>query len=298
LIQQPDGRLLPKLGGSPWNLARALGRLGRRVGYVNPLAADSYGRQLAQALADSGVACSGGISARPTSLALVKLDTQGHPDYAFYREGVADRDLDPLGVETAVAAPGALFHVGSLSLIPPDAASWLELLRRLVTRDVATSVDINMRPMVARDGAQRQAYADVAPQVLALGRLIKVSDEDLCAMGRMGDPLAEARALLGEVTRVVVLTLGAQGAWCVTREGEQFQPPATVPVVDTVGAGDCFYAGFLARLDERGALPIAGRGVTIPSADALVDALAFANAVAAFNLQRAGCEPPWRGEVS
>jgi fructokinase len=308
LIEQPDGRLLPKPGGSPWNLARALGRLGRPVRYVNPLSSDSYGRQLAQALADSGVACTGGLSAAPTSLALVKLDAQGHPDYAFYREGVADRDLDPLALEAVAAQPGSLFHVGSLSLIPPDAAVWLALLRRLVARGVATSVDINMRPMVARDAAARAAYAAMAPELLAQGRIVKVSDEDLRAMGRTGEPLAEARALLGEVTSVVVLTLGAQGAWCLTGAGGHFQPAARVPVVDTVGAGDCFYAGFLARLDELGALPIIPLGSlaastpqpppAVPTPAAITDALAFANAAAALNLQRAGCEPPWRAEIS
>lgn len=77
-----------------------------------------------------------------------------------------------------------------------------------------------------------------------------------------------------------------------------FQPPATVPVIDTVGAGDCFYAGFLARLDEQGALTHADHPFTVPSDAALTDALAFANRVAAFNLQRAGCQPPWRREVA
>jgi fructokinase len=340
LIQQPDGRLAPKPGGSSWNLARALGRLGRHVRFVSPLSSDGYGRMLAQALIDSGVDVAGAQSALPTSLALVKIDAQGHPDYAFYRDGVADRDLDPLTLATSLAAPGTLFHVGSLALIPPDAAAWLMLLKRLVARGLTTSVDINMRPMVARDEAARAAYAAMAPQLLAQGRIVKVSDEDLRAMGRTGDPLDEAAALLGDVTALVVLTLGARGAWCLARaDGGQgssgtapvvirasggqlavakfsgrsdhgdaeldvlhavrrlFQPPATVPVIDTVGAGDCFYAGFLARLDEQGALTPGDHPFTVPSDAALTDALAFASRVAAFNLQRTGCQPPWRTAI-
>lgn len=314
LIQEPDGRLAPKPGGSPWNLARALGRLGRRVRFISPLSSDGYGRMLAQALIDSGVEVAGARSALPTSLALVKIDAQGHPDYAFYRDAVADRDLDPLTLAASLAAPGTLFHVGSLSLIPPDAASWLHLLRGLVAQGVTTSVDINMRPMVARDEAARAAYAAVAPQLLAQGRIVKVSDEDLRAMGRTGDPLDEAAALLGEVTALVVLTLGARGAWCLARPDKLhggavapadhrgvrriYQPAATVPVVDTVGAGDCFYAGFLARLDESGALPGADQQRAASSDAALADALAFANRVAAFNLQRAGCQPPRRSDIA
>lgn len=304
LIEQADGRLLPKLGGSPWNLARALGRLGRPVRYVSPLSADRFGRQLHRGLTDSGVEVLGQLSTRPTSLALVSLDAQGQADYAFYREGVADRDLDPVTLLEGSAHRARVFHVGSLALFPPDAEAWQFVLSALAARGITTSVDINMRPQVARDDAIRRAYVEAATALLASARIVKVSDEDLQALRRLGDPLAQARSLLGPVTQVVVLTLGAQGAWCVTHEGNHFQPPARVAVVDTVGAGDCFYAGFLARLDELGVWPRADpgegdRGLSLgaPFASACVDALAFANQVAAWNLQRSGCEPPWRRDI-
>jgi fructokinase len=292
LIQRPDGLLEPKLGGSPWNLARALGRLGCAVRYRSPLSQDAYGGQLAAALDESAVARTGGRSARPTSLALVKLDVAGHPDYAFYREGVADRDLSPEEVLRTGLEGASVFHVGSLALIPPDGTAWYDLLAELAQQGLCTSVDANMRPMVAPD---RAAYAAIVAQVLAQARVVKVSDEDLRALGHAGDPLTAARGLLGPVTAVVVLTLGRQGAWCLTREGEHFQPAPAVTLVDTVGAGDCIYAGFLAALDESGCL---GAGALFrPPAERLIEALAFGSRVTAHNLQRPGCDPPWRHEV-
>jgi fructokinase len=66
-----------------------------------------------------------------------------------------------------------------------------------------------------------------------------------------------------------------------------------VSVVDTVGAGDCFYAGFLAHLIEQDGLVVA----TAPVPDLMAEALAWGNRVTAINLQRAGCQPPWRHEV-
>ena len=254
LIQQPDGRLLPHLGGSPWNLARALGRLGCAVSYLNPLSTDDFGVQLLGALQESQVQCEGGRSRLPTSLAVVKVDAQGHPDYAFYREGVADRDFSPLTVLDPWPEQAVLFHVGSLAVMPPDGHAWLSTLSALVAAGVSTSIDINMRPRVASD---LTAYARLSRQILAQGRVVKVSDEDLLALSLPGDPLTQARALLNDVTQVVVLTLGAHGAWGLTSAGECFQPPAQVPVVDTVGAGDCFYAGFLSYLLENDALMIA-----------------------------------------
>ena len=290
LLQRPDGSLVPHLGGSPWNLARALGRLGCEVSYLNPLSTDDFGEQLVQALQESRVECKGGRSRLPTSLAVVKVDAQGHPDYAFCREGVADRDLAPSDLLAQWPKGAALFHVGSLAIMPPDGHAWLDTLSALVARGVSTSIDINMRPRVASDPA---AYARLSRQILAQGRVVKVSDEDLLALELPGDPLVQARALLNDVTQVVVLTLGAQGAWGLTRAGERFQPPAQVSVVDTVGAGDCFYAGFLAHLIEQDGLAVA----TAPVPDLMAEALAWGNRVTAINLQRAGCQPPWRHEV-
>jgi len=290
LIQRPDGSLVPHLGGSPWNLARALGRLGCGVTYLNPLSTDDFGTQLFMALQDSRVECRGGRSRLPTSLAVVKVDAQGHPDYAFYREGVADRDLAPADLLATWPEGAALFHVGSLAVMPPDGHAWLATLSALVARGVSTSIDINMRPRVASDGA---AYAQMSRQILAQGRVVKVSDEDLLALELPGDPLVQARALLNDVTQVVVLTLGAQGAWGLTRAAERFQPPAQVSVVDTVGAGDCFYAGFLAHLLEQDAFA----EPETPSPDLVAEALAWGNRVTAINLQRAGCQPPWRHEL-
>ena len=290
LIQQPDGRLLPHLGGSPWNLARALGRLGCAVRYLNPLSTDDFGAQLLGALQESQVQCEGGRSRLPTSLAVVKVDAQGHPDYAFYREGVADRDFSPLSALDPWPEQAVLFHVGSLAVMPPDGHAWLSTLSALVAAGVSTSIDINMRPRVASD---LTAYARLSRQILAQGRVVKVSDEDLLALSLPGDPLTQARALLNDVTQVVVLTLGAHGAWGLTSAGECFQPPAQVPVADTVGAGDCFYAGFLSYLLENDALMIAAA----PALELVAKALALGNRVTAVNLQRAGCQPPWRHEL-
>lgn len=288
LLSGPDGRLTPSLGGSPFNLALALGRLGRDVVYASPLSTDHYGQQLAAALQTSHVRLRTEPVTQPTSLAIVRLDRFAQPDYSFYREGVADRTLKPMSLVDNWPPQRRFFHVGSLSLIPPDGAAWCALLSALRARGVTTSVDINMRPMVAPD---RAAYASAARAAAAQANWLKVSDEDLLAMGLVGDPVQAATGLLSTSTRVVILTCGARGAWCCSDHGVLHQPPEQVPVLDTVGAGDCFYAGFLASLDEAGALH------TLPSRDQLASALRLGSLAAAHNIQRPGCQPPWRHEL-
>jgi fructokinase len=283
-----DGTVSQALGGSPFNLALALGRLGCRTSYRSPLSSDLYGRRLAELLDESSVTLAGGTVDRPTSLATVRLDAAGQADYSFQREGVADRALAPVSVLDDWAGDAGFFHVGSLALMPPDGQAWRELLAALRSRGVTTSVDANMRPMAAPDPA---VYATCVKSVCAQADLLKVSDEDLVALGQRAESVKGARSMLGPVTETVLLTLGANGAWCLTREHEIFQPAPRVDLVDSVGAGDCFYAGFLASLDEQQALH------RTASAGQLKQAMELGASCAAVNLGRAGCQPPWRHEL-
>lgn len=289
LLTGPDGTTTTHLGGSPFNLALALGRLGRKLAYRSPLSQDEYGERFAQALQEAGVSLSGGRSALPSSVARVKLDATGQASYRFEREGVADRSLDPLGILQDWPASAGFFHVGSLALIPPDGLAWCELLRALNLRGVSTSVDINLRPRVANDS---HAYLATVREAAALAQWLKLSDEDLLALGLREDPIAAARRFLGPVTEVVLLTLGAAGAWCLTEREELFEPAPQLDVLDSVGAGDCFYAGFLASLDAAAALHGPRQEVQLRAA------LQLGVRAATFNLQRHGCQAPWLHELT
>mgnify|MGYP000449838067 CR=1 FL=1 len=131
LVMQPDGRFLPCLGGAVYNLSRALARQGVPVMYMNPFSFDRFGRQLA-----AGLSADGAVLARPepvsevTSLAVVGVDAQGHPDYAFYREAVADRAIsfDALNAACADAPMLDIVCTGCLALAPADADKYLPWL--------------------------------------------------------------------------------------------------------------------------------------------------------------------------
>lgn len=291
LIQDPDGRLRPCAGGSPFNVALALARLGLPVRYLNPLSTDRFGAQFVALLQEAKVEVSGSRVLAPTSLAVVQVDANGVPAYGFYREGVADRALDPGSIDFSEVQP-QLFHVGSLALLPPDGAAWTSALARALAAGVCTSVDANMRPALARDPQQ---YAQQAREALTQASIVKVSDEDLEVMGLHGDPHEQALALLdAKATQCVILTRGAQGAWAYTANTHLHVPAPRVSLVDTVGAGDCFYAGLLARLAQLDALQVG----SVPTTDALQAALEFGSRVTAHNLQRAGCQPPWARELT
>lgn len=296
LIEQQNGRFAAVLGGSVCNFTLAVARQGMAVTYLNPLSTDSFGQRFADHLAEAGVQLASTVrSAKPTSLAVVTLDFQKMPTYAFHRAEVADRDISP-GQARAALPPGpALFHTGGLALVPDDVDATLQVIRAAAAAGALVSVDANMRPMVYPD---LRAYAAGVRAVLAEANIIKVSEEDLVYLG-LGDvdPVEAARALFdAPAVKLVALTLGEQGGVLVSRQAcVRRAIPAGVDVVDTVGAGDCFFAGLVASLHSGGKLTM--EGLAQLDGPALDHMLEYAIATASLNVMEEGCSPPTADEV-
>ncbi|SEL57033.1 fructokinase [Roseateles sp. YR242] len=306
LIRSEDGRYLPCLGGALYNLSRALSRQGVGTQYLNPLSRDRFGRELAAQLAADGVqlALPSPVQA-VTSLAVVNLDAHGHPDYAFYRDGVADRAVSADGLGEACNGLPALQLVcsGALALDARDTERYHPWLKAQRAAGRCVVVDANLRPSVMPD---LTAYRVAVHAALAYAHVIKVSDEDLEHLGVPGtDVLDRARWLLEDnpTAQLLALTLGAEGAWLLHRNGAScFAKEAeALQVVDTVGAGDSFLAGLLAHLlgqapaDESGPRgPANGfvESLAALSPTACDQALRHALASASLCVQEQGCVPP------
>lgn len=302
LIVQPDGRYEPCLGGAVFNLSRALARQGVNTLYLNPLSRDRFGRQLAAALIADGVrlACPQPV-AQSTSLAVVGLDDAGHPDYVFYRQDVADRAVtaDSL-IQSCHRVPVLeMVYTGALALAPGDAGRYLPWLRAQHQAGSVVVVDANLRPSVMPD---LQAYRRNVHAALQQADVVKVSDEDLENLEIPGaDVFARAQHLLqASGAGLLVLTLGRQGACLLTRDGRQWRARESRPlaVIDTVGAGDCFLAGFMAALLARQS-GVTGTGALLALPDDAAGRNLLVRAVASASLcvMRRGCVPPTGAEV-
>jgi len=291
LIRRPDGSYLPCLGGALYNLCRALAQQGVGTQYLNPLSRDRFGRELAAQLVADGV-----VLAQPepvqqvTSLAVVNLDAQGHPYYAFYREGVADRAVSAAGLGDICAALPALQLVctGALALDARDTAIYLPWLAAQRAAGRCVVVDANLRPSVMPDLA---AYRSTVHAALAHAHIIKASDEDL---ELLGFPVA-TRTQAGEIARFfqdqgatrVALTFGAQGAWLAVDGITAEADAPRITLADSVGAGDTFWGNCLADWTlEPDHVP-----------QRVARTLQLAMAAAAINCTRTGCQPPTSAEL-
>ncbi len=296
-IAAPDGSYRPVAGGAPYNFARALALQGVAVGYANPISKDNFGVLLRSSLLSAGAQSLGPTLPQPTSLALVSKSADGQPSYQFYRDGVADRALTLQQLIAHFDATTVGFHSGGLALVPPDHQTIIAAQHSARSRGILCTLDVNMRMQVANSmGVLPGAYRDAARAAISSADMVKVSDEDLRHLGFNEAPNDAARTLLDETCKLIIVTVGAGGAWALSAADEIFQPADIVTVVDTVGAGDCFFAGFVASLvRDKSLQTLCSRA---PTRRVVERALQHASRCAAINITREGCQPPTWAEAS
>lgn len=242
------------LGGAEVNVVVTLARLGLPVSLLARLGDDPFGRRIVRELQSLGV----GTDAialdvgEPTGVYFKDFDGRRSNSY-YYRAGSAAATL---GVDDLHRMPSEAtwIHVtGITSALSPTCTAVVdELLETAGQRGAAVSFDINFRPKLwpdrdASDILLRQARR---AQLVFVGR-----DEAQLLWGT--DTPAEVRSLLPEVPTVIVKDAARSAV--SYRGGHREDVPALVAeVIEPVGAGDAFAAGYLAARfegrDERTAL--------------------------------------------
>ncbi|NUT45786.1 MAG: sugar kinase [Saccharothrix sp.] len=228
------------IGGAESNVAVHLARLGVRSRWVSAVGDDAFGGAILDAVGAEGVDVTGVRvdPDRPTGLYVKEADAGGSP-VRYYRRGSAASAMGPDALDRLRLDDVALVHVTGITAALSD--SCLALLRAVLRRPraVPVSFDLNWRPALwrDRDPSVLRDLADAADVVLA------GSDEAEAVWG-VGDPAALRALLPGPATLVV--KHGAHGATVVEDGATTFEPALKVDVVEPVGAGDAFAAGYLA----------------------------------------------------
>ena len=166
------------LGGSPYNVAIGLGRLGSRTAFVSRISADGNGEALAAALAQEGVDLRFvARDPRPTTLAFIMHGTaKSGSRYSFYLDGTAYDGAWPFPKEWPKA--GRHLHVGSFSAVERHGEAVVEAMRTAHAH-ATVSFDPNIRPFVTPD---RESVAKLVERQASLAHFVKASEEDLMAL--------------------------------------------------------------------------------------------------------------------
>jgi fructokinase len=180
-------------------------------------------------------------------------------------------------------------YLGTLGLVlEPMASTLAELVSREHGRRLVM-LDPNIRPGLIPEAEYRERLRTA----IAQSTIVKASEADLAWIYPGLDYELAAAQVLDEGVTLVVVTLGARGAFSAHQDFRIHVAAPKVEVVDTIGAGDAFGAGFLAWLHDHGAI----RPDLCLEKDELQQALGYACLAGAITCTRAGADPPWKREM-
>ncbi len=255
-------RFTSSMAGAESNVAVGLARLGHMVAWVGAVGNDEPGALVRRTLRAEGVETHVRVDpSRPTGLMLLEHRLGQTSRVTYHRAGSAGGNLQWSDVAPHLQQGTRLLHVSGITpaLGPGALDATLRAIDMARDRGVAISFDINHRELLW----SRPAAAEVLGPVLRRIDHLIASDDELTLLGGDSEEANIAIALSGGITDIVVKR-GASGVTVVT-EGDRFDVAArAVPVVDTVGAGDAFTAGYLSGVLD-GCVPrqSAQRGVDV-----------------------------------
>ena len=293
------------VGGANANVSIALARRGTPQQFLARLSNDRFGKIIRERLETNGVGLDHAIEASElTTLAVVSIDSQGVPSYAFYVNGTADWGWTPAELPTDVDlenlhAKAIQFGCLTMAMAPGNAVIEDWARAHFDQKSVTISHDINMRPAL---GFDRETERIRVERVNEISHVIKASDEDIEWLYGLDSADANTAARIDEIaqqwvagtSRIVFVTLGGSGVSVYRDGGVRFDVPSRkINVVDTVGAGDTFCANLLGQLYDADALGTDPFDRLANLSDAtLAEFVRVAGVAASITCERAGCEPP------
>lgn len=243
---QHAGTMALGIGGSESNVAIALSRLGTDVTWIGRVGSDPLGDLIVREITAEGVRVEAiRDSEAPTALMLKESRTSRSTRVWYYRRGNAGSRLRTSDIDPEVIRDAALLHVTGISLALSEEMSEAIFEAVSIAKQAGTvvSFDFNFRSSLWSHSEAAEAYRRIVPLVdLAFAS----DDEAAILVGESDDPAHLAERLIALGAGQAVIKLGAKGAVAVVDGLVHRREAIAVDVVDTVGAGDAFVAGYLA----------------------------------------------------
>ncbi len=275
-------------GGSPFNIAVGLRRLGIRTTFLSKVGGDQFGLFLAEYLENERLItdCLVISAEHKTTLAFAAVDSDGKPEFTFYRDKDADSSLAEGDIEEIAPGDFTHLHFGSISLLQePAASTYLRLFERFRNSGVPISFDPNVRPSMVSD---KESYIKMVRRIISGSNIVKLSDDDLQFLVERDSVKTMAEKLPIKDDGLLVVTKGKQGAGILFKNNWTEIPGISVKIAETTGCGDSFMAGLISEIMRENA-----------DFSRIERMVTFANACAALVATRIGAANamPYRQEV-
>jgi 2-dehydro-3-deoxygluconokinase len=242
-----------QVGGAEANVAAACARLGLRAAWISAVPANPWGERIRRELSGHGVDCSAVrvVDDARVGVYFLEFGTAPRPIRVLYdRRDSAFARLTPEAVDWAPVRRARLVHLTGIT--PALGPGPRGLVERALREATAVSFDLNYRSALWPP-AEARAFAEL---VLPVARHVFMGEaEARTVFGLSGSAESMVDALAGRAPKATIALLQGQEGSTVLADGRVWRPSRTytVQVVDPVGAGDAYAAGFLwATLNGRG----------------------------------------------
>ena len=272
-------------GGAPANVAVAAAKLGARTAFLGKAGKDMHGEFLKEVLKKENVETDGMLLDEKffTTLAFVKTAENGERSFSFARKPGADTRIEKEEIHTVILDQTKIFHAGSLSLTDqPARDTTFYAVKRAKKNGSMISYDPNYRASLWKnEETAKEQMRSLIPYV----DIMKISDEETELLTGKEKPEEAAEILFQKGVKIIAVTLGSEGAYLYCKEGGIQIPGFASRAVDTNGAGDSFWGGFLYCISK------AGKSPEMFGIEELKEYVRFGNAVASLCVEKKGAIP-------
>ena len=288
-------------GGANANVAFALARREQPHQFLGRISNDLFGKQIRKHLADNKVSLDLSISAEEQStLAFASIDEQGVADYSFYVDNTADwmwraEELPTTDSMAEMDARAIQFGCLTTAMAPGNKLIETWLAEIFDSEQLTLSHDLNMRPALGHDADSERERVE---KLNRISTIIKASDADIEWLYPDRDFDEVAKEWMGGLSKLVVITKGAEGATLFRGQDRVDVPGLKIDLEDTVGAGDTFMANLLVELQSLeglGEQPL--KRIERLDIEDIEKAVKIAVVASAIACEREGCQPPTLREI-
>lgn len=236
-----------KPGGSSFNAAITLGRLGVPISFISEMGNDRVGDMIQEFLVENGVdnTCMSRYENGQSAVALAFLNEKSDAEYQFYKDYPHQR----LAVEFPEFMQNDLLLFGSFYALNPGIRQRVRvLLEKAVKAGAILLYDPNFRSTHLPD---REDLISVIRENMEFASIVRASDEDLVNIFRVDDP-DDAWECVRPSCSVMIYTANAHGVYLRSENLNLDVEVKQIEPVSTIGAGDTFNAGILYGLHRIG----------------------------------------------
>ena len=280
-------------GGAPANLLTVASHMGYRTAFIGKVGKDMHGKFLKDTLNEEGICTDYIVEDEDsfTTMAFVALNGNGERSFSFARKPGADTRLTTDNLDENLLKSCKIFHFGSLSLTDePSRSATIAAVTVAKEAGALISYDPNYRESLWKNP---KAAVITMKSVLKDVDVMKVSDEESFLLTGEADYRDAAEMLLEMGPKLIAVTLGGEGVLIATQSVKEKVAAFHTTIVDTTGAGDSFWGGFLSRYLEF------HKTIDEMSKSELIECAIYGNATASLCVQKYGGIPaiPAKAEV-